>query len=213
LRIIKAKATIVKMNPTQEIMEHIEMAARTCYKSEEKIKQGSAETLLRNIVKTGHESVIEHEVATVKFVCDRGIMLELTRHRLNSFSVESTRYCNFSKDKFDNEITVIRPFFYEEGTSEFEVWKGVMLYCEQEYLWLIGNGSSPQKARSVLPNSLKTEVVMTCNLRQWRTVFNQRCSLKAHPQMRELTLPLLEEFYKRVPVLFEDIYKKYIVEE
>jgi len=212
MKIVKASAEIVKMKSPEEIMLNIEEAGRTCYKSEDKITFGSAHKHIKALIKSGHESVIEHESATVKFICDRGFSHELVRHRLSSFSQESTRYANYSKDKFNNEITVISPCFWYTDSLEFSIWEDAMQKCEISYLDLLKNGSSSEMARSVLPTSLKTEVIMTSNFRQWRTVLNQRCSKKAHPQMREVMIPLLKEFYSRIPVLFQDLYDKYIKE-
>jgi thymidylate synthase (FAD) len=138
-------------------------------------------------------------------------MAEITRHRTGvAFSIESTRYCNYSKNKFGYDITVIRPFFFESDTRAYNEWLNAMETCEEAYLRLIEDeGATPQEARSVLPNSLKTDIVMTANLRTWRHIFKLRCSKKAHPQIKQALLPILAEFYRRVPVVFEDIYSKY----
>jgi thymidylate synthase (FAD) len=156
------------------------------------------------ILKRGHFSVIEHESASVRFICDRGITHEIVRHRLASYSQESTRYCNYSKEKFGNEITVIdpRPHYREE---EFKQWCLAMKDAEHHYFRLIAGETSAQLARDVLPTSLKTEIVMTANLREWRHFFDLRTSPAAHPQLRELTMPLLAEFRERIPVLFDDV--------
>jgi len=145
----------------------------------------------------------------VHFVCDRGISHELVRHRLASFSQESTRYANYSKDKFGKEITVIRPYFWDRSSDLYSVWRQAMEQAEEKYLHLIGLGARPEEARTVLPNSLKTELIMTCNLREWRHIFDLRCSRAAHPQMRELLFPLLDELHERIPVVFDDLYEKY----
>ncbi len=144
-----------------------------------------------------------------RFVCDRGVTHEIVRHRLASYSQESTRYVNYSKDKFGGEITVIKPPFWSEDSPEYLQWLEVMEKSERAYMELIGLGSSPEQARSVLPNSLKTEIVMTCNLREWRHVLNLRCSKLAHPQMREIMLPLLKELHEKLPVLFDDLFERY----
>ena len=157
----------------------------------------------------GHLSVIEHANATVRIVCDRGVTHEIVRHRLASYSQESTRYANYANQKFGNEITVIKPCFWKEGTPEFELWSESMTHSEKIYLDLIEGGASPQQARSVLPNSLKTEIVVTCNLREWRHIFTLRCDTPAHPQMREIMLPLLGEFHKRLPVIFDDLFERF----
>ncbi|SLM33065.1 ThyX [Desulfamplus magnetovallimortis] len=209
MKIIQPCFEILHMADTDEIYRHLELAARTCYKSEDKISSGTAAQFLKRIVKSGHESVIEHISISARIVCDRGVTHELVRHRLCSFSQESTRYANYSKEKFGNEITVIKPFFWKEDSQAYETWKEAMKACEKAYLALIENGAKAQEARSVLPNSLKTDIIITANIREWRHIFKLRCSKASHPQMREIMLPMLEEFYKRVPVLFETLYETY----
>lgn len=183
----------------------IERAGRTCYKSEEKISDDSDVKFLKHLVGLNHESVIEHFNVTVRFVCDRGVSHELVRHRLASFSQESTRFCNYSGDKFGNEITVIKPCFYDEGTQEYILWYNLCMEAEDVYFKLLKLGSKPQEARSILPNSLKTEIVVTANLREWKHIFRMRTSLAAHPQMREVMIPLLNRFKELVPVIYDDI--------
>jgi thymidylate synthase (FAD) len=197
---------IIETPLDNNILKVIELAARTCYKSESCATETSAGDFVRKIVQVKkHESVIEHCSATIRFIVDRGVSHELVRHRLAAFSQESTRYCNYSKDKFDNEITVIRPFFFVEGTGQYDTWYHACSSSEFDYFALIKFGATPQQARSVLPNSLKTEVVMTCNMREWRHVFSLRASSAAHPQMQQVMKPLLAEFKKTLPPLFEDI--------
>ena len=191
-------------------LEQIERAARTCYKSEDQITdQGeSAKKLIKKLIDKGHEAMLEHSILSVKFVCDRGISHELVRHRLASFAQESTRYCNYSNDKFGKEISVIRPCFLAPNTFAYEIWMYSMRKAEYIYFMLLEEGLSPQEARSVLPNSLKTEVVMTANYREWRHFLKLRCDASAHPQMRELAIPLAKELKERIPVIFDDILTK-----
>lgn len=209
MREINPYFEILHMAEEEEIYRLLELAYRTCWRSEDKIKPGSAEKIIRSLMKLGHETPIEHSNITVRIVCDRGIMAELTRHRLNSFSVESTRYANYGKEKFGKEITVIRPFFWAEGSPEYKVWKSSMDIAEKSYLMLLDAGAKPQEARSVLPQSLKTELITTANIRTWKHIFNLRCSKASHPQIRQIMLPLLDTFYQRLPVLFETQYEKY----
>ena len=208
--LIKPSHKILFISPKP--LETIEAAGRTCYKSEDKITEGSAEKFVRMIIKRGHLSVIEHAYMSVRFICDRGVTHEIVRHRLAAYSQESTRYCNYSKDKFSNNISVIDPCFWANrkirGHKDFDcyfIWLELMKLAEEYYLRLLSAGASPQEARSVLPNSLKTEIVMTANLREWLHVFSLRTSKAAHPQMRELMIPLLEEMKTLVPVIFDDI--------
>jgi thymidylate synthase (FAD) len=157
------------------------------------------------IRKRGHLSVLEHQSVTVRVICDRGVTHEIVRHRLAAYTQESTRYCNYSKGKFGGEITVIDPIFFSHDSEKYKVWKDTIAKIEEAYNKLIELGATPQEARSVLPNSLKTEIVMTMNLREWRHFFTLRTSVAAHPQMREIAVPLLEEFKNRIPVVFDDI--------
>ncbi|HOQ37787.1 MAG TPA: FAD-dependent thymidylate synthase [Acetivibrio sp.] len=193
----------------QQILKHIEKAGRVCYKSEDKTTESSAAEFVRRIIKNGHEAVIEHFSVTVKVICDRGVTHEIVRHRLASYSQESTRYCNYSKDKFTNQVTFIQPCFWdvntEDGKRKYDIWKSVMEFSEEKYMELLELGATPQEARSVLPNSLKTELVMTMNLREWRHFFKLRTSTAAHPQMREIAIPLLDKFKELIPVVFDDI--------
>jgi thymidylate synthase (FAD) len=187
------------------IVRHIEKCGRVCYKSEDKITDDSAEKFVAGIIKRGHEAVLEHASITVRFVCDRGVSHEIVRHRLASFCQESTRYCNYSQGKHGGEITVIRPVYLEEGTSAWDDWVGSCKAAEKTYFQMLNFGCSPQEARAVLPNSLKTEVVMTANLREWRHFLKLRTDNAAHPQMRELARPLLCTMQALVPVVFDDI--------
>jgi thymidylate synthase (FAD) len=212
LKIVPPSHRILALPDKAAVLKMIERIGRTCYKSEDKMTLDSARDFVKRLVRSGHHSVIEHLGITVHFVCDRGISHELVRHRLASFSQESTRYANYSKDKFGKEISVIRPFFWDRSSALYAAWKQAMEQAEKAYLQLIGLGARPEEARTVLPNSLKTELIMTCNLREWRHIFDLRCSRAAHPQMRELLFPFLGELRERVPVLFDDLAEKYDAE-
>jgi thymidylate synthase (FAD) len=210
MQIINPSHEILFLPSAQEALELIERAGRTCYKSEHKISDDSAAAFIQRIVQSGHESVIEHSVCTVRIICDRGVSHELVRHRLAAYSQESTRYANYSQERFGQEITVIKPCFWPEGSREYHLWYKAMEQAEKTYMELLQMGASPQKARSVLPNSLKTEVVMTCNFREWRHVLRLRCSQAAHPQIREVMFNLLADLKQRIPVLFDDLYEQYL---
>lgn len=235
MEVIKPGFVIEDEIDGERILKNLERYGRTCYKSEDKITPGSARKFVQIILKSGHESVIEHEKVTVRVICDRGVTHEIVRHRIASYSQESTRYCNYSKGKFGAGITVIDPFFFERDAprkkimtpegwemtknggigemklgwaelNEFDVWFMAIMFAEWAYLTFVNIfGRSPQEARTVLPNSLKTEIVITYNLREWRHFFRLRTSKRAHPQMREITIPLLREFQKLIPVIFDDI--------
>ena len=188
-----------------QMLKRLERAGRVCYKSEDKITHGSAETFLANIIKRGHESVLEHEKITVSLICDRGVTHELVRHRIASYSQESTRYCNYMGEKFGRELTFIKPCFWAEDDPKYAVWKEQMAQLEETYQRLLEAGASPQEARSILPNSLKTEIVVTMNLREWRHFFRLRTAPAAHPQMREAADMLLAAFQAELPVIFDDL--------
>ena len=217
MKLIKPGYVIVSDINSEKILKGIEYAGRTCYKSEEKITEESAKEFVKMIIKRGHESVLEHEKITIKIICDRGVSHELVRHRIASFSQESTRYCDYSKDKFDNKVSFIIPLWLDlEENTNYEItvpskdpkmiWLRAMSRAEIDYFRLIGFGKwSPQQARSILPNSLKTEVVITANLREWRLIFKQRAAKAAHPQMREIMCPLLDELKTKLSIVFDDI--------
>jgi len=201
VKIIKPSYVIEKCPEGAEVLAWLEQCCRVAYKSEDKIASGSAERLIKSVLTRGHESVIEHDFISIRFVCDRGVTHELVRHRLVAYTQESTRYCNYSKEG----ITFIRPPFWEEDSYLHRVWLQAMNQAEINYRDLISLGASPQEARSVLPNSLKTEIVATANIREWRHILRLRVSKVAHPQMRELMVPLLQELQTRIPILFDDI--------
>lgn len=205
MKIIEPYFEIMDELDGRKMLQKIEKIGRVCYKSEDLITEDSAEKFVGNILKRGHESVIEHEKISVKMVCDRGVTHEIVRHRVASYSQESTRYCNYQKDKFGNELTFIKPVFWSEDSEEYAVWKNMMQQCEDQYMKLIDLGASPQEARSILPNSLKTEIVVTMNLREWRHFFRLRTAGAAHPQMREIACVVLEEFRRQIPVVFDEL--------
>ena len=205
MRIIEPYFEILDELDGKKMLQKIERIGRVCYKSEDLITEDSAEKFIRNILKRGHESVIEHEKISVKMVCDRGVTHEIVRHRVASYSQESTRYCNYQKDKFGNELTFIKPVFWKEDTPEYTLWKESMQQIEDQYMKLIEMGASAQEARSILPNSLKTEIVVTMNLREWRHFFRLRTASAAHPQIREIAGMVLEEFRRQIPVVFDEL--------
>jgi thymidylate synthase (FAD) len=200
-----------------QALKLIELAGRTCYKSETNITADSSERFVKARV-GGHESVLEHSAMTVRFICDRGVTHELVRHRLCAFSQESTRYCNYkggvtfiippwvdTKER-NVEYSNIEGVYYDqiEGFIE-DTWITAMCKCEENYLMLLDEDWTPQQARSVLPNSTKTEIVVTTNFREWRHIFKLRCDKAAHPQMQEIMRPLLDKCKELIPVIFDDI--------
>lgn len=205
MKIIKPSVEFITPIDGAVMLKHIEQCGRVCYKSEDKITDTSAEQFVANIIKRGHEAVLEHCSFTVKFICDRGVSHEIVRHRLASYCQESTRYCNYSKEGFGQEITVIEPCYLERGSNTYYLWKDACEWCEERYFCMLEEGCTPQEARAALPNSLKTEVVMTANIREWRHFFKLRCDKAAHPQMREVAIMLLNMCKEKVPILFDDL--------
>lgn len=190
-----------------QMLANIAAAGRVCYQSESKSDDAA---FVRKRIKQGHESVLEHEKISVRIICDRGVSHELVRHRIASYSQESTRYCNYSKGKFGSELTFIRPYWDDRSISAEMIrlracWQEACLNAEWSYKKMIDAGCTPEAARAVLPNCLKTEVVMTANLREWRHFFKLRCAPAAHPDMRIVANMLLTAFKDVVPVVFDDI--------
>lgn len=195
----------------ERALRHIERCGRTCYQSFEKISDESHKKFVNMILKNGHLTVIEHISVTAKVVCDRGVTHEFVRHRIPVFSQESTRYCDYDGDKFGGELTFIKPHFFKEGTLPYGIWYESVAAAEKNYKRLRDCEIIPGEARSVLPNSLKAEIVCTTNLREWRHIFSLRADTPAHSQMREVMFPLLYLFNKKIPVVFEDLYEKFVV--
>ena len=210
----------------RDALQLIEKAGRICYKSEEKTTLDSCVDFVKKIKKLGHESVLEHSAMTVRFMCDRGVTHELVRHRLCAFSQESTRYCNYKggvtfvippwmdleEGVWDAVGALILPLRKEVSHKETAILYDIPVYqwflstllgCEKSYISLLNKGWSPQQARSVLPNSTKTEIVVTANFREWNHILNLRCSPAAHPQMREIMLPLREKCRRLIPIIFD----------
>ncbi|MDD3040423.1 FAD-dependent thymidylate synthase [Bacteroides sp.] len=208
MRIINPYVEVPEIDGAQ-LLRNIEKAGRTCYKSEARITPESHIPFIEMIMKSGHHSMFEHEKVTARIICDRGVSHEIVRHRLAAYSQESTRYCNYAGEKFGKEITVIRPFFFEANTEENIgrriAWETAMENAELGYFDLLDNGASAQEARSVLPNSLKTEIVVTYNLREWRHFFTLRAAKAAHPQMQQIAIPLLLWFKDNLAPLFDDV--------
>ena len=200
-------------------LQHIEKIGRVCYKSEDRITEDgeSAKKFVAMLIKNGHEAMIEHSSLSVKFTVDRGVSHELVRHRIASFAQESTRYCNYANNKFGGECTYIdiapgidldtkmKNMTEEEIDAVYNEWVLAMEDAEKHYMRMLKLGATPQIARSVLPNSTKTEITITANYREWRNFFKLRVPKTAHPQMREVTIELLKVLKTRIPVIFDDI--------
>ena len=187
----------------KKIMKNIERACRTCYRSEGLITEDSYKKLLNNCINRGHESVLEHEKITVRMQCDVGVYKDLTRHRFGSFSIESTRYCNYGKDKFDNEIKFINPCNMDDKEA-FEEWYSACTEIEQRYLKMV-EGCTPDQMRMILPHSTAAEVTMTANIREWKHILDLRTKKMTHPSIRQVLIPLLLKFQEDMPELFGKI--------
>lgn len=187
-----------------KIMKKIERACRTCYRSEGSISEDSYKNLLKNCINRGHESVLEHEKVTIRMYCDIGVYKDLTRHRFASFSIESTRYCSYDKDKYGNEIKCINPSYIEDKEIYAE-WKKSMEDMEKHYMKMKELGASTDMCRLALPHSTAAEVTMTADIREWKHILELRTSNKAHPAIRQLLIPLLKYFQQEMPEIFLNV--------
>ena len=223
MRILKQQHVIIGKDQIEghKILKHIEKIARTCYKSEDLINDESAEKMIKKLIKMNHLAMIEHASVSVLFTCDRGVTHEIVRHRVASYAQESTRYVNYSKDKFGNEIgyidiaggialdTKMKDIPVETIDAIISEWNQACIDAEKHYMKMLELGATPQIARSVLNNSTKSDINVTMNLREWRHFFELRCDAPAHPQMRELVIPLLKEMSEVIPIVFDDLVKKF----
>lgn len=210
MKLIKQWVSILQV--TNRPAPFIEECGRVCYRSEDMISEDSADKFVKTILGRGHHSVIEHAIATLVFGTNRGVTHELVRHRLASYSQESTRYVDYVKK---GEMEFILPVWLEgkEGTDEYADFKEILKAEESAYFYLRDLGWRPEQAREVLPNALSTKIVVTANLREWRHIFTLRCSAKAHPQIRSLMREALRLMHQLCPTVFEDIYNNLYLEE
>lgn len=218
MKIIDPLIMVEDYNP-QKILKNLERACRTCYRSENLITEDSYKKLLKNCITRGHESILEHEKITIRMICDIGVYKDLTRHRFGSFSIESTRYCNYGKDKFDNEIKFIKPVFYTETwidrqyegsarsieENKSEIWYHTMEDIEEKYMDMTKIGCTPDEMRMILPHSTAAEVTMTANIREWKHILDLRTKQMAHPAIRQILIPLLLKFKQDMPEIFDSI--------
>jgi thymidylate synthase (FAD) len=203
MKIIKQHWYFENKPDYNDVLKIIEKAARTCYKSEDKIADGSAEKLISALIKNGHHSVLEHVSISVRIVTDRAVTHELVRHRIGvAYSQESQRYLAY-RDDVEFILPVV--FYATQPKEAFDPWCSACESAELYYKELLEKGVAPQIARSVLPNSTKTEIFVTANLREWRHIFNLRCSKKAHPQIRALMTDIRNTFAQEYPIFFKDL--------
>lgn len=203
MKIIKPMI-IVEDKDYVKLMKNLERACRTCYRSEDKIVEDSYKTLLTNCINRGHESVLEHEKITIQMICDIGVYKDLTRHRHASFSIESTRYCNYGKDKFDNELKFIKPCNIEPGQI-YAFWMNEMQNIEHTYQEMSRRGCTPDQMRLILPHSTAALVTMTANIREWKHILELRANNHAHPSVQQVMIPLLLYFKEKMPEIFNSI--------
>ena len=203
MRIVEPWIKVEKIDGKQ-IMKRIERACRTCYRSEGKITEDSYKKLIKNCITSGHESVLEHEKVTVRIYSDIGSYKDLTRHRFASFSVESTRYCSYDKDKYGNEIAIMNPVYIEDK-EVYEVWKKTMEEMEKGYMEMKRLGASTDMCREVLPHSTAGEYTMTANIREWKHILKLRTNKRIHPSIRQVLIPLLKYFKEQMPEIFDDV--------
>lgn len=201
MKIVEPSVTLLWA--TSDPQKQIERAGRTCYKSEDKITNDSAAEFCSRMVKSGHHAMLEHACASFKIVTDRGISHEIVRHRLASYAQESTRYCNYGTEKFGRECSFIEPPGLKPASDEWCGWQNFCVDAEEQYFSMLDDGCSPQIARAVLPNCLKTEIVMTCNFREWRHFIQLRASKAAHPQIRPIAKEIWEVLYALAPDVFD----------
>jgi len=207
MRIVEQSVTLEWITP--DALTVIERAGRTCYKSEAGMTADSGSAFVRMIIERGHHSVLEHASASFRIICDRGVSHEIVRHRLASYSQESTRYCNYDTAGHSNQITVIQPPFQFDNEADGAImgahWFEACETAECAYLYLLRTGASPQLARSVLPTCVKTELVMTCNFREWRHFLKLRTSPKAHPQMQVIAGEIADQLVAECGPCFEGV--------
>ncbi len=203
MKIVEPWVEVEKIDGTK-IMKRIERACRTCYRSEGKITEDSYKNLIKNCITRGHESVLEHEKVTVRIYSDIGSYKDLTRHRFASFSVESTRYCSYDKDKYGNEIKFINPVYIEDK-KVYELWQKTMQEIEKNYIEMKKLGATTDMCREVLPHSTAAEYTMTANIREWKHIFSLRANNHVHPSIRQIMIPLLKYFQKEMPEIFGDV--------
>lgn len=201
MKVIDQTFKILTVIDSDRILKNLEKIGRVSYKSEDLITDISAKNFIKKIIENKHEAVIEHESISIKVITDRGVSHEIVRHRIASYIQESTRYCNYSKEKFGNEIVYIKPVDFELTVDDINI----LELIEKHYLKRLGEGLTPQQARYFLPAGLKTEIVITMNLREWRHFFRLRCHKTAHPQMRAMAKNILNKLNGIISIIFEDL--------
>lgn len=206
MRIVKP-AVVVEDDIAQlgvDFLKKIEKFTRKCYKSEDKITDDSYRDFVKRVYQTRkHEGIIEHRSVSVTFVSDRGVSHEAVRHRMASYLQESTRYCDYSASGKFHGVTFIMPPWLEVGSDDYWMFVSNLKIAEERYQQARDRGWKPEQARGFLPHFVKTEWTQTMNLGSWNNFFAKRCAPNAHPQIRQLAIPLLREFQKHIPIVFD----------
>lgn len=211
VKIIEPSVEIVSEIDGDKILKQIEKCARNCYKSEGNISEdtSSAIKMISKLIELNHTAMIEFADIVVNLHCDVGVYKDLTRHRHCSFAIESTRYCNYSKGKFGNELTFIKPCNMDESKGIYHTWLRIMKDIENAYMQMAELGALPDQLRMILPHSTAASVMMKANIREWRHIFQLRCAKQAHPSVRQIMLMTLKEIHSKIPVLFDDLYEQF----
>lgn len=211
MKIVSPSVQILTPLDGEQILRHIENCGRTCYQSYENKNEESHKKMIAMLIKSGHESVLEHFSISVKILTNVSCYKDITRHRAGTaFSIESTRFCSYNKDKFGNELKFLKPVNIQEGTDEYTVWQNCMQNIEDSYKEMANLGCKPDQLRMILPHSIAAEVCMTANLRAWRHIFKMRCAKAAHPDVQVVMKMVLKEFHDKIPVVFDDLYNEFL---
>lgn len=211
MKIVSPSVQILTPLNGEQILRHIENCGRTCYQSYENKNEESHKKMIAMLIKSGHESVLEHFSITVKILTNVSCYKDITRHRAGTaFSIESTRFCSYNKDKFGNELKFLKPVNIQEGTDEYTVWQNCMQNIEDSYKEMANLDCKPDQLRMILPHSIAAEVCMTANLRAWRHIFKMRCAKAAHPDVQVVMKMILKEFHDKIPVVFDDLYNEFL---
>ena len=211
LKITKRDVSLVNPPSYETVLMTFNTAARNCYQSlnDKTDNMESAEALARKLIAIGHGSPIEMNNITFRFVGDRNFLAQLSRHRLLSLAVESARYCNYSKGKFNHSVSFVKPLGIVTEEQE-KIWEESCKKSEEDYFKLLDAGCKPETARSVLNTSLATHIIASGNIREWRHVVELRCDTHAQDDIRAIIMWALTLLYKHYPVFFEDLYVKYV---
>lgn len=210
MKIVDPSFRFIHALPREEAYRIISEAMSNCYRAELNATPKTPQEMVEKAIRIGHYSVVEHVSVSVDIICDRGVTHELVRHRLASYSQESTRYCNYSGEKFGRELTFIYPSWTHTpeamDSRKYAIWEDALRIAEVRYMEMLDAGATPQEARAVLPNSLATKIAMTANLREWAHIFKLRCDLPANPDMRQVMKMIMFGMLDLYPSVFQPVH-------